>query len=262
MILKSEIRNPKSEIPRRQNVGWLRTSGFGFRVSDFRRQPAVGFTLIELILGIGIMATVLVAINAVFFSTMRLRERTNIAVEESLPIQQSLSILRRDLQGAMAPAGEGMLAGDFKVGNVTSLGMGLPVDIEFCTTTGILRDSEPWSEVQKVAYGLRLSNNRNVAGSDLYRLVTRNLLATITPQPEEQWMMSGVERIEFSCYDGSQWRDYWDTSITDTNLPGAVRVRILLAAQNENSDVRPIEMVVPVASQSLTNLAYTTTTEL
>ena len=34
--------------------------------------------------------------------------------------------------------------------------------------------------------------------------------------------------LEFDCYDGSQWRNTWDTSAGDTNLPVAVRVRIQL----------------------------------
>ncbi len=216
------------------------------------------FTLIELILAIGIMAIVMIAINAVFFSAMRLRERSASTVEESLPLQQSLAILRRDLQGAMPPSSNGVFAGSFKVGGVTSLGSSLPVDIEFNTTTGVLRDNEPWGEVQKVAYGLRPSANRNLPGSDLYRSVTRNLLATITPQPDEQWMLSGVQSVEFSCYDGTQWRSEWDTSLMDTNLPSAVRVRILLAnATGGSSTPRPIEMVVPIDSQSLTNLSAT-----
>ncbi len=210
-----------------------------------------GFTLIELLLGIGITAIVLVAINAVFFTSLRLRDRTVNYVEESLPIQQTLAILRRDLQGAVPPGG--LLAGTFKVGDVTSLGANLPVKIEFNTTTGVTRESEPWGEVQKVTYGLRLPENRDQAGSDLYRSLTRNLLANIMPQPEEHWMMSGVESIEFSCYDGSQWRNYWDTSSTDTNLPSAVRVTVVLASQSADLAERQLEMIVPISAQSRTN---------
>jgi type II secretion system protein J len=211
------------------------------------------FTLIELILGVGIMAIVMIAINAVFFSAMRLRERTAGTVDESLPIEQTLAILRRDLQGAMAPSEEGILSGDFKVGGVTSIGVGQPVDIELYTTTGVLRENEPWGEVQKVAYQLRLPGNRSTPGQDLVRSVTRNLLATMTPQPEEQWMMGGVESIQFSCYDGTAWYDTWDSTIT-TNLPSAVRVRILLASPSSSTGTpRPIEMLVPIDSQSRTN---------
>jgi len=211
------------------------------------------FTLIELILSVGIMAIVMIAINAVFFSAMRLRERTADTVEESLPMQQALAILRRDLQGAMAPSAEGILSGDFKVGGVTSIGVGQPVDIELYTTTGVLREDEPWGEVQRVAYQLRLTGNRRAPGQDLVRSVTRNLLATMTPQAEDQWMMGGIENIQFSCYDGTTWYDTWD-STTTTNLPKAVRVRILLANPVGGTGApRPIEMLVPIDSQSRTN---------
>ena len=223
---------------------------FEFR-TEMARAGRRAFTLIELILSIAIMAIVLVAVNAVFYTAMRLRESTRAAVDDSLPIEQSLGILRRDLQGAMAPSSNGVFAGSFKAGAVTSLGSSLPVAVEFNTTTGIPSDKEPWGEVQRVSYGLRPSADRDAAGQDLYRNVTRNLLATILPQPDEQWMMSGVDSIEFSCYDGLQWRNDWDTTLMDTNLPSAVRVRIFLAKADRSSG--PIEMVVPIESQSRSN---------
>ena len=207
------------------------------------------FTLIELIFGVGIMAIVMIAINAVFFSAMRLRERTADAVDESLPIEQTLAALRRDLQGAMEPSAVGILSGDFKVGAVISVGLSQPVDLELYTTTGVLRENEPWGEVQKVTYQLRLPENRRATGLDLVRSVTRNLLATMTPQPEDQWVMGGVESVHFSCYDGTTWYDTWDSTIT-TNLPKAVRVRMLLT---NPGTPRPIEMLVPIDSQSRTS---------
>jgi type II secretion system protein J len=215
------------------------------------------FTLIELILAIGVMALVLIAMNAVFFSALRLRASTDEAVDASLPPQQALGQLRRDLQGAVPP--NGTLSGSFKVGGVSSPGLGLPVDIEFCTTTGALRDNEPWGEVQQVTYALRLPGDRSLPGKDLIRSVLRNLLSVTTPQPEEQWMMGGVETLEILCYDGSQWRNYWDTTVTDTNLPMAVRVRIQLAGAAGGAAGSTMELVVPIDSQSRTNLVSATT---
>ena len=124
-----------------------------------------------------------------------------------------------------------------------------PVDLELYTTTGVLRENEPWGEVQKVTYQLRLPENRRATGLDLVRSVTRNLLATMTPQPEDQWVMGGVESVHFSCYDGTTWYDTWDSTIT-TNLPKAVRVRMLLT---NPGTPRPIEMLVPIDSQSRTS---------
>ncbi len=215
-----------------------------------------GFTLIELILAIGVTAIVLIAVNGVFFSAMRLRESTVAAVDGALPVQQALTTLRRDLEGAMPPRTNGIFAGDFKVGGVTSIGLNQPVDIELYTTTGALRANEPWGEVQKVTYQLRLPADRSAPGKDLIRSVTRNLLATVTPQPQDQWMLAGVESVTYSCYDGTQWRDYWDTTVTDTNLPIAVRVRIQFSGESSG----PAEIVVPIDAQPRTTPAIVTNT--
>jgi hypothetical protein len=171
-----------------------------------------------------------------------------------MPIEQTLETIRRDLLNAVPPMSNGVLSGSFKVGGVTSIGAGEPVDIEFYTTTGVLRANEPWGEVQKVTYGLRQSASATARGRDLVRGVTRNLLASVTTQSSDQWMVDGVESIEFSCYDGSQWRSYWDTTLTDTNLPNAVRVRLILSNPGDSTGRgRPVEMVVPIDAPSAPN---------
>jgi hypothetical protein len=204
--------------------------------------------LIEAILAIGIMAMVLFVINGAFFTALHLREQVTAAVDDALPAQQVTAILRRDLVCAMAPGG--VLAGDFKVGNVSEMNMSQPVDIEMYTPTGSLRESDPWADIQMVTYELKPSGNRSAPGSDLYRSVTRNLLSTTTPDVQDQSLLSGVQDLHFSCYDGTQWLDQWDTTNGNTNLPVAVRVRIQMAGANANG---PIELIVPLVSQVRTN---------
>ena len=214
------------------------------------------FTLIEAMLAIGIMAIVLLAINGVFFSALRLRDRTSSAVDNALPVQQTTAILRRDLQCAMAPGGT--LAGDFKVGNVSEANQSQPVAIEMYTATGALRANEPWADIQMVTYALRPPAVRSPdGGNDLIGSGTRNLLYTTTPQVDDQYLMSGLQDLRFSCYDGTQWLDAWDTTNGNTNLPLAVRVRIQLAGAEATE---PIELVVPIVSQSRTNQLQSATT--
>ena len=207
------------------------------------------FTLIEAMLAISIMAIVVVAVNSVFFSALHLRDRTSEAVDRALPAQQATAILRRDLQCAMAPGG--LLAGDFKVGLISELNMSQPVAIEMYTATGVLRANEPWADIQKVTYELKPPTVRTPSGGDdLIRSVTRNLLCTSVPDVDDQYLMGGLQNLQFSCYDGTQWLDAWDTTNGNTNLPVAVRVRIQLAGALATE---PIECVVPIVSQSRTN---------
>ena len=63
------------------------------------------FTLIEVLLALAICAIVLVAINAVFVTAVRLRERTAANVDQSIPVNQALDILSRDLKGVAGPRG-------------------------------------------------------------------------------------------------------------------------------------------------------------
>jgi len=218
------------------------------------------FTLIEMLLAVAICAIVLVAINGVFATAVRLRDKTSNAVEESLPINRALDILYRDLKGTVGPGG--YLAGDFRCGvQATGATMGLSGEagsagLDFYTSTGAITDKAPWGDLQEVFYELKAPSDRNQAGMDLVRCINRNLLAMTTQTPEIQWLMGRVQTLEFDCYDGTQWRNTWDTSAGDTNLPVAVRVRIQLVPRpgEDASKSQPLEMVVPLVSQTRTNL--------
>jgi type II secretion system protein J len=220
------------------------------------------FTLIEMILAIGVAAIVLIAVNAVLFTALRLHQATVDMVDAASPIDQTVTFLRRDLQCVMTPTNgtTKVLSGDFRVGNVTSLGVAQPVAIEMFTATGALSDSAPWADIQRVTYELKPPTDRSATGQDLVRSVVRNLLSVTTPEVDDQLMMSGVASIKFSCYDGAQWQDTWDTTgatSVNTNLPLAVRVDIQMSG---NNNAQPVEILVPIDSQSRTNMVLTATT--
>ena len=94
----------------------------------------------------------------------------------------------------------------------------------------------------------------------MIRSVARNLLSTTTPEVEDQLLLSGVASIKFSCFDGAQWQDTWDTTgltSVSTNLPLAVCVDIQMAGNNNAS---PVEILVPIDSMSRTNMVLTSST--
>jgi type II secretion system protein J len=224
------------------------------------RNTASAFTLIEILLALGVSAIVLAAIGGVFFSAMRLRDRTMMMLDEAAPMQQALALLRRDLKGAVPPGG--MMAGSLQSG-VVSGNFGQNMDgIELYTSTGVVRDNAPWGDIQKVTYQLQPSANTRALGKDLIRSVTRNLLNTTVEEAEDQWLMGNVQDLRFAYYDGIDWRDTWDSTMGVTNLPNAVRVRIQMADANGPKDINqdPIELIVPLVSQSRTNAAQTTAT--
>jgi type II secretion system protein J len=228
------------------------------RITQYASRHA--FTLMEIMLALAVSAIVLAGIGGVFYSAVRLRERTMAMIDESIPLQQAFNFIRHDLQGALPPGGGNLpLTGDFKLSALGS-GLGQNFHIEFFTTSGAVNDNTTWSDIQYISYELRDSTDRtrNNAGKELVRSSNRNVLATAMQDPQEQPLLSNVQSLELSCYDGMNWRDSWDTSLGDTNLPYAVRVRIQLAGDNNSRAQEPFEIVVPVVSQSRTNVPQTT----
>src|SRR4051812_4070391 len=107
---------------------------------------STGFTLIEVLLALTISAIVLVIVSSVFASALKLQERASTSVEESLPVERALSLMRKDLKNAVAPGG--MLAGPLQSGSDENAG------VQIYTTTGLMMPNSPWSEIQKITYGL------------------------------------------------------------------------------------------------------------
>ena len=225
-----------------------------------RGDTACAFTLIEMILAIGIAAIVLIVVNAAFFSSLRLRDHAAEMVDAESPVDATVAFIKHDLQCAVTTTNgtSKVLSGGFRAGDgLASMGVNDPVQIEFFTATGALSDSTPWGDIQRVTYELRAPADNTAVGRDLYRSVMRNLLAVSTPDVTDQLMLNGVASLKFSCYDGTQWDDTWDTTSPTaiyTNLPLAVRVDIQMAGR---SDLGPIEIVVPIDSQSRTNITIT-----
>jgi hypothetical protein len=155
------------------------------------------------------------------------------------------------------------MAPSFKIGPVSSsTSQAQTPGIEFFTTTGVIDDTAPWGEIQKVIYQLREPLNSSSAyGKDLVRCVTRNLLATTTEEAVMQRLMNDVEGLEFLGCTGTDWRSAWDTTLSDTNLPTAIRVRVLPAVGREadHRNRQPIELFIPVTMQVRTNAVSSTT---
>ncbi len=221
------------------------------------------FTLIEVMLALAISAIILAAIGGVFYSAIHLRDRTTAALDEAVPLQQAFAVMRRDFAGAIPPGSTNPIAGDFKCQVMGSGGGGQADQIQIFTTTGVINDRVPWGDVQEVFYELRepTTSSRNGTGRDLIRTVTRNLLSTTTQESDEQWLLGNVQSLQFLCFDGQNWRDSWDTSMSDTNLPLAVKIRVQVSANSavDLRSVQPFELVVPIVSISRTNASTTTT---
>ncbi len=225
-----------------------------------------GFTLMEVLLAVVTSSVVLVAVNAIFFGAVRLRNKAEEAVEAARPLHRALAVLRRDLEGLVVPGGT--LGGELQTTATTGLATGtntvtlgsllsvsvVPVGPEWRTATGVVEEGSPWGEVQRVAYFLAASTNREAEGYDLCRSVGRNLLAPVSDEPWTERLVGGVEALTFQFYDGAEWRETWDSTVDDPKVPLAVLATLTLVGKGSVGEwPEPIEVLVPLVVQARTN---------
>lgn len=226
------------------------------------------FTLLEVLLAITVGAVVLTALTGVFFGALRLRERTSRLIESGLPVQRALQVITRDLANLVPPGGS--LAGAFST-TPTNTPLSGQVSPDLFTATGLREDQAPWPDLQKVAYLLLPSTNRQ-HGKQLVRAVTRNLLALAFETPVYEPLLDGVESLTLRYHDGSQWQSAWDSATAATPLPSAILVELqleagALAETRDSRDARTpvgaelppvLTSVVPILIDGSTNSASTT----
>jgi hypothetical protein len=224
-----------------------------------------------------IFSIVMVAINTVFYSALRLRNKTAEAFDRALPLQRALAVMKRDLANIVAPGGtlsgtlQSTILGTAPSSSSQTSSNGTPVTAIpipgaaesspfFYTSTGALEDTTPWADIQQVSYVLMPPTNGLAAGKDLVRCVTRNLLPVTTPDPPEQERLLGsVQDIFFLFYDGLQWQNVWDSTQTTNTLPQAIKVLIqLLPDEGQQLAPPPVQLVVPLYVQGRTNQATQT----
>ncbi len=237
-------------------------------------QRRAAFTLLELLIAVVAFAIVLAAINGVFYSALKLRNRSAASLEKSLPLTQALIILKRDLASLAAPSTNSTkLAGELQTsptgsgtdsaprfGSLAGAaggagGLASQVGPDFYTYSGLLDTASPWPSVQKVAYLLVDSTNRNALGKDLIRAVTRNLLpaGSIAEQPVEQLLLTDVAEALFTFHDGADWLESWDSATAEPKLPRAIKLQLQMASEDRASRQAPLELIVPILTEASTN---------
>lgn len=262
--LNADLSPAKSPRP-----GWTRPGDIVGRTSFARArgtiqpvQDCVAFTLIEILIAVAAFAIVLAAINTIYYTALRLRNSTTAAIEKALPMEHAFGVIKRDLSNLVLPGGT--LSGSFSTTSTSNsvAGQSSP---SFYTTTGVIDETSPFAEVQRVSYLLVASTNGPMS-RDLVRATSHNLLPTLQDLNEQEWLLSGVQTLTFLYHDGSQWRESWDpatemlTTGVSNGLPAAIKVQIQMAKEDGASGSRrsrdvPFELVVPIVVQQRTNQA-------
>ncbi|MGY8652848.1 MAG: type II secretion system protein GspJ [Verrucomicrobiia bacterium] len=224
----------------------------------FRRRQSAGqiaaFTLMELTVAALMFSIIMAALGGVFFSTMKLRNRTDDMLKDSHQLQQAISIIKNDLRGATLPGG--VLSTNMSTSFELSGSGGS--QFEFHTASGLLNNFEPWTDIQRVTYFLRQpAAATRTNGMDLIRGTTRNLLATVQEDFNEQILYHDVNQMAFEFWDGTTWVTDWDsTTQIESELasaPEAIRLSLELTQRPNEQVSRILNITVPIFTGGITN---------
>lgn len=237
-----------------------------------RKTTLNGFTLIELLVVTAISALIVLSINTVLYNSFHLRDRAYESLDKTTSRSYAINMIKRDLRNLIPPNGE--LVEEI-VGNNNQRGAMSSNLLSFYTTTGMIEESMPWGDIQKVEYSLMEA--RQVPGLDekyleqpgqiLARAVTRNLTETVDNAPDFIPLLANVYSISMEFYDeeNDTWQQSWDSTSQETVVPTAVRLDIIFYKERQSGDITDeyeiLDVVVPILTKETTLEAESSETD-
>jgi type II secretion system protein J len=196
------------------------------------------FTLLELLLALGMVAMISLTLYMSLNIAVRARERTASNV---MPVRTALlaaDIIRQDFESVLPPTSSTALA---LTGPFVGVSQGGADSVDFYC----VGSDAGWHSPQDQKQGLGSSTQQqqddpfaegprhvvialrtDVQPPTLVRSVTRNLLAPTLPQPEDEILVRNVKSFTVRYFDGTTWQDQWDSTTLGDILPPAVEMTI------------------------------------
>jgi len=183
------------------------------------RKNEEAFTLLEMLVALGLMALIATALYAALRTGFRARRSAEAAIEPVRKAGLALEIVRRDLEAAMAPTG--ILAGAFLGEDAEDAGKDADA-LAWFTASG--KPIEGTSDIVRAE--LALATQTGETERVLVRRTIRNLLSPTEVELSEQVLCRGISSLNIRYFDGSAWLDEWDSTTQGDVLPFAVETTV------------------------------------
>ncbi|OPY00258.1 MAG: Pseudopilin GspJ [Syntrophorhabdus sp. PtaB.Bin006] len=173
-----------------------------------------GFTLLEVIIAVGLSAFLLLLVYSTYFGINR---AVDAASEEQETLETSrtlLELLRQDFRGALISEKRVFKA---EVKELTD--SDTTSSVEFVTTSSIGQNQ---SRLTKVGYFLALSEED---GRVMVRVSSHNLEAKLLETGTAFEISKMIETFSLEFYDGTDWVTAWDSG-KDGKAPKQVKISI------------------------------------
>lgn len=189
-----------------------------------RRRQHDGFTLLELLVAMGLMLVMASCLYMALYTGFRAHRSALSAVEPTSLAVNAIELLKEDICGVLPP-GSG-LAGAF-IGTDSTGIKGVDADgLEFYTTHIYADDEQLAGGVGKIELLLEEDSENAYGEYLLIRRVATNLLPPKDAEPEEQVLCRHVASLNLRYFDGESWLDDWDSTTDANSLPLALEIDI------------------------------------
>lgn len=199
--------------------------------SAIQNRQSEGFTLIEVLLAMAILAVVVTVIYTAFSTSSVNAERAEASRDETDLARTLIARMSDDIANAYCSAG---LSGTFFYGKneeVETGGSKLRHDsLSLTTLTNWRKPDSKETDLWEVGY--RFQEKADGSGYVLVRREKRELNKDVPPLEGgvEYEITDRVEELRVRYHDGSKWVDTWDrkTGCNQSNLPRAVEISLTL----------------------------------
>jgi len=215
-----------------------------------------GFTLLELIVAMVLFSLVMSAAYALFDSGQSLSSDAQKVSAVQQEVRFVLETFRRDLQGTVG-------VGSYSESTVYQfLGTNEGTEEEpldevrfLAINRETVSSSAPESDLGLTRYYL-IGEEEDIAQKGLVRIKNSDLLSAIEVEEEEEEAQEIGPNVVFfglRYYDGSDWQESWDSTLSLT-LPLAIEVTLLILVPGSEDDIQSFtgKIFLPVAAETPT----------
>jgi general secretion pathway protein J len=217
-----------------------------------------GFTLIELMLAVAILAFMMMIAWSVISGTVFARKNLQVRQEREQEIRVATSVMVRDLTSAYLSANEDQNQTERRTLFVGK-SSGDVDDLRFSSMAHqVLWADANESEQTVIAYSAEADPDDSSVTNLVRREQRRPSNEPSRQEPAElDVLLRDVERVKFEYYDwrAKEWKETWDSTQADAErgrMPGRIRIVIELETAGEGSEpARYVTQVRPMLQEQL-----------